>query len=59
MGMILFLMVEAVRAPTVMAPSISKMAPKTIACRYVMDREETLVAQLLATSSVRLVSRCR
>lgn len=51
-GMIPFLIVSAVRAPTVMAPSISKIVPKIMACRYVMEREETLVAQALATSSV-------
>ena len=50
-GMMPFLIVSAVRAPTVMAPSISNMVPKTMACRYEMEREETLVAQALATSS--------
>lgn len=49
-----FLMVSAVRAPTVMAPNISKIVSRIIACRYVMDLDETLVAQELATSSIRL-----
>ena len=51
-----FLMVSAVREPTVMAPSISKMVPRTIACLYEMDLDETLVAQEFATSSARKVS---
>ena len=46
-----FLIVSAVRAPTATAPTNSKMVPRTIAWRYEMDREETLVAQELATSS--------
>jgi hypothetical protein len=33
LGMIPFLIVSAVRAPTVMAPSISKMVPSTMAWR--------------------------
>ena len=33
LGMMPFLIVSAVRAPTVMAPSISNMVPNTIACR--------------------------
>ncbi len=56
LGMMPFLMVSAVRAPTVMAPSISKMVPNTMAWRYEMDRDDTDVAQELATSSARCVS---
>ncbi len=51
-----FLIVSAVLAPTVMAPSISKMVPKIMACRYEMDLDETLVAQVFATSYTRAVS---
>jgi hypothetical protein len=47
-----FLMVEAVRAPTAKAPVISKTKHRSIACRYVTEREDTEVAQALATSSV-------
>jgi hypothetical protein len=47
----LFLMVSAVRAPTVMAPTISKMVPRTMAWRYETEREDTDVAHALATSS--------
>jgi hypothetical protein len=50
------LMVSAVRAPAVMAPSISNMVPNTIAWRYEMDRDEALVAQAFATSSINLIS---
>jgi hypothetical protein len=38
--MILFLMVSAVRAPTVMAPSISNTKPQIMACRYEIDLDE-------------------
>jgi len=48
-----FLIVEAVRAPTAKAPVISKTKHRIMACRYVTDREETEVAQALATSSVK------
>jgi len=48
-----FLIVEAVRAPTARAPVISKTKHRAMACRYVTDREDTDVAQALATSSVR------
>ena len=48
-----FLMVSAVRAPTRMAPSNSKIVPKTMACLYEIDLEDTLVAQALATSSMK------
>jgi hypothetical protein len=51
-----FLIVSAVLAPTVIAPNISKIVPKTIACLYEMDLDDTLVAQALATSSERLIS---
>ena len=51
LGMMPFLMVEAVLAPTARAPVISKMVHKIMACLYVTDRDETLVAQALATSS--------
>jgi hypothetical protein len=54
-GMIPFLIVSAVRAPTVIAPNISKTVPNTIACLYVMDLDETLVAQAFATSSIGLI----
>jgi hypothetical protein len=47
-----FLIVEAVRAPTAKAPVISKIKHRTMACRYVTEREDTEVAQALATSSV-------
>ena len=53
LGMMPFLMVCAVRAPTVIAPSISNTAPNIIACLYEMDLEETLVAQAFATSSAK------
>jgi hypothetical protein len=53
LGMMLFLIVSAVREPTVMAPSISNIVPRTIACLYVIDRDETLVAQEFATSSTK------
>jgi hypothetical protein len=46
-----FLIVEAVRAPTAKAPVISKIKHKIIACLYVTEREDTEVAQALATSS--------
>ena len=52
LGTIPFLIVSAVRAPTVMAPSISNMVPNIIACLYEMDLDETLVAQEFATSSI-------
>lgn len=52
LGMMPFLMVSAVRAPTVMAPSISNIVPNIIACLYEIDLDETLVAQALATSSI-------
>lgn len=52
LGMMPFLMVSAVRAPTRMAPSISNIVPNTMACLYVMDLDETLVAHAFATSSV-------
>jgi hypothetical protein len=51
LGMMPFLIVSAVREPTVMAPSISKMVPKIMAWRYDTERDETDVAQALATSS--------
>lgn len=47
----LFLIVSAVRDPTVSAPSSSKTVARTIAHRYEIDLEETEVAQALATSS--------
>lgn len=47
-----FLIVEAVRAPTAKAPVISKTKHRSMACRYVTDREDTEVAQALATSSI-------
>jgi hypothetical protein len=47
-----FLMVDAVRAPTASAPVSSKMVHRTMACRYVTDRDDTLVAHAFATSSV-------
>lgn len=46
-----FLIVDAVRAPTAKAPVISKTKHKSMACRYVTEREDTEVAQALATSS--------
>jgi hypothetical protein len=46
-----FLIVLAVRAPTARAPVNSKMVQRTMACLYVTDRDETLVAHALATSS--------
>ena len=46
-----FLIVSAVRAPTAKAPVNSKHRQSTMACRYVTEREETDVAQALATSS--------
>ena len=52
LGMIPFLMVSAVLAPTVMAPRSSKMVARTMAHLYEMDLEETLVAHEFATSSV-------
>jgi hypothetical protein len=51
MGMMPFLIVDAVLAPTARAPVISKIRQRIIACRYVTDRDDTLVAQALATSS--------
>ncbi len=51
-----FLIVSAVRAPTVIAPSISNIVPKIIACLYEIDLEETLVAQAFASSSKLSVS---
>lgn len=54
--MIPFLMVSAVLAPTVIAPSISNIVPNTIACLYEIDLEETLVAQAFATSSIVQIS---
>ena len=56
LGMMPFLIVSAVRAPTVIAPSISNMVPNIIACLYEMDLDETLVAQAFATSSIKLIS---
>ena len=53
MGMMPFLMVDAVLAPTVRAPVTSKIRQRTMACWYVTEREETLVAHAFATSSVR------
>jgi len=53
LGMMPFLIVSAIRDPTVMAPSISKMVPKIIACLYEMDLDETLVAHAFATSSIK------
>lgn len=50
--MIPFLMVSAVLAPTVIAPNISNMVPNIMACLYVIDLDETLVAQAFATSSL-------
>ena len=50
-----FLMVEAVLAPTVSAPVTSKIRQRIMACWYVTEREETLVAQAFATSSVKMV----
>lgn len=49
-GTMPFLMVEAVRAPTVTAPRNSKMAAAMQAWRRVSDFEETEVANELATS---------
>ena len=49
--MIPFLIVSAVRDPTSTAPRTSKIVPRTIACRYETDRDETEVAHALATSS--------
>lgn len=40
------------RRELTMAPTISNIVPSTMACLYVMDLDETLVAQALATSSV-------
>jgi hypothetical protein len=37
----------------VRAPVTSKIRQRTMACWYVTEREETLVAQAFATSSVR------
>ena len=53
LGMMPFLMVSAVRAPTATAPTVSKMVPHTMAHRYEMERDETDVAHALATSSGR------
>lgn len=50
-----FLIVEAVRAPTARAPRSSKIQQRTMAPRYVTERDETLVAQALATSSVKVI----
>ena len=52
-GMIPFLIVEAVLAPTARAPVISNARQRSIACRYVTERDDTLVAHALATSSVK------
>ena len=54
-GIIPFLMVSAVLAPTVMAPSSSKMVARTMAHLYEMDLEDTLVAHEFATSSGRVL----
>jgi len=58
LGMMPFLIVSAVRAPTVIAPSISKIVPNIIACLYVIDLEESLVAHAFATSSIKSISIC-
>ena len=58
-GMIPLRMVEAVRAPTVRAPVISKIRQRTMACWYVTERDETLVAHAFATSLAPLLSRGR
>lgn len=50
-GIIPFLIVDAVRAPTASAPVISKIRQSIIAWRYVTERDDTLVAQAFATSS--------
>lgn len=55
-GMIPLRMVEAVRAPTVRAPVISKIRQRTMACWYVTERDETLVAHAFATSLAPLLS---
>ncbi len=56
LGMIPFLIVSAVRAPTVIAPSISNIVPNIIACLYEIDLDETLVAQAFATSSNKTIN---
>jgi hypothetical protein len=56
LGMMPFLIVSAVRAPTVIAPNISNMVPNIIACLYEIDLEETLVAQAFATSSIKSIN---
>lgn len=53
MGIIPFLIVEAVRAPTARAPVNSKTKHSNMAWRYVTERDDTLVAQAFATSSGR------
>lgn len=50
--MIPFLIVPATRAPTVTAPRNSNMAAPMMACLKVRERDETEVAQELATSSI-------
>jgi hypothetical protein len=55
LGIMTFLIVSAVRPPTVIYPTISKTVPRTMACLYVTDRDETLVAQEFATSSANKV----